>query len=79
VNRRAKRVVLTPDGVRLLTEIQAIAEVMNARFIAGIPRTDITRTEGVLRRMKAQLIAMDAVPGAANGVAARRARQTADR
>ena len=45
--------------------------------IAGIPRTDITRTEGVLRRMKAQLIAMDAVPGAANGVA--RAACTPDR
>ena len=70
---------MTPEGVRLLTDIQAIAEVMNARSSAGISRTDITRTEGVLRRMKAQLIAMDAVPGAANGVAARRARQTADR
>ena len=78
-DRRAKRVVLTPEGVRLLTEIQAIAEVMNARFVAGIARTDITRTEVVLRRMKAQLIAMDAVPGAGNGVTARRARQNADR
>jgi DNA-binding MarR family transcriptional regulator len=65
-DRRAKRVVLTPDGTRLLAEIQQIAAVVNAKFVAGIPRADIVRTEDVLHRMKQQLIAMDAVPGASN-------------
>jgi DNA-binding MarR family transcriptional regulator len=77
-DRRAKRVVLTPDGERLLAEIQKIGEVVNAKIAADIPRSDIARTEDVLRRMKQQLIAMDAVPGAANVVAAQRAGNSRD-
>jgi DNA-binding MarR family transcriptional regulator len=77
-DRRAKRVVLTPNGVRLLAEIQKIGEVVNAKIVADIPRSDIARTEDVLRRMKQQLIAMDAVPGAANVVATQRARNGRD-
>jgi DNA-binding MarR family transcriptional regulator len=75
-DRRAKRVVLTPSGVRLLAEIQKIGEVVNAKIVADIPRSDIARTEDVLHRMKQQLISMDAVPGAANVVAAQRPRRS---
>jgi len=62
-DRRAKRVVMTPRGVKLLTEIQDIAKVVNARIMAGIAKGDITRAEAVLHKMKQQLIKMDAVPG----------------
>jgi DNA-binding MarR family transcriptional regulator len=62
-DRRAKRVVLTPRGSKLLAEIKDVASEVNARIMSGIPRNDVTRAETVLYRMKEQLIAMDAVPG----------------
>jgi len=65
-DRRAKRVVITPRGQKLLTEIQGIAKVVNARIMSGIARADVTCTEGVLHKMKQQLIRMDAVPGGTN-------------
>jgi len=65
-DRRAKRVVITPKGLKLLTEIQEIAKVVNARIMSGIVKADIARAEGVLHKMKQQLIRMDAVPGAAS-------------
>lgn len=64
-DRRAKRVVVTPRGTKLLAEIQVIAARVNAQIMNGIPRTDIARTETVLYKMKQQLISMDAVPGGA--------------
>jgi DNA-binding MarR family transcriptional regulator len=65
-DRRAKRVVMTPKGVKLLGRIQKIAKVVNSEIMTGIPANDILRTERVLHKMKQQLIAMDAVPGASN-------------
>jgi MarR family transcriptional regulator, transcriptional regulator for hemolysin len=65
-DRRAKRVVLTTRGARLLADIQSIATGVNADMLAGISGADLLRTEEVLHRMKQRLIAMDAVPGAAN-------------
>jgi DNA-binding MarR family transcriptional regulator len=65
-DRRAKRVVITPRGQKLLTEIQGIAKVVNARIMSGIPKADVASAEAVLHQMKQQLIRMDAVPGAAN-------------
>jgi len=62
-DRRAKRVLMTPKGVKLLADIQESAGGLNARIMAGIQRTDIARAEAVLIRMKEQLIAMNAVPG----------------
>ena len=62
-DRRAKRVVTTPKGVKLLADIQVIAKVVNARIMNGIVKGDITTTENVLSKMKQQLISMDAVPG----------------
>jgi MarR family transcriptional regulator, transcriptional regulator for hemolysin len=66
-DRRAKRVVITPRGLKLLTEIQEIAKVVNARIMSGIAKGDISRAENVLHKMKQQLIRMDAVPGAGGG------------
>ncbi|MDW8259568.1 MAG: MarR family transcriptional regulator [Gammaproteobacteria bacterium] len=62
-DRRAKRVIVTPKGTRLLTEIEKITTAVNARIMHGIPKTDIAKAETVLTKMKQQLIAMDAVPG----------------
>ena len=65
-DRRAKRVVMTPKGIKLLADIQEIATEVNARIMNGILRNDIARAETVLYKMKQQLIAMDAVPGGGN-------------
>ena len=62
-DRRAKRVLMTPKGVKLLGDIQGSAAELNARIMSGIQRADIARAEAVLIKMKQQLIAMNAVPG----------------
>ncbi len=62
-DRRAKRVVMTPKGTKLLADIQSIAKDVNDRIMNGIPKNDISRAETVLYKMKQQLISMDAVPG----------------
>lgn len=65
-DRRAKRVVMTPKGTKLLAEIQSIAFDVNSKIMNGIQKNDIARAETVLYKMKQQLIAMDAVPGGAS-------------
>lgn len=62
-DRRAKRVVMTPKGTKLLSQIQKVAKVVNAEIMGGISPADVTRAETVLHKMKQRLIAMDAVPG----------------
>lgn len=62
-DRRAKRVVMTPKGTKLLADIQSIAVKVNAQIMNGISKSDTLRAENVLYKMKQQLIAMDAVPG----------------
>lgn len=64
-DRRAKRVVMTPKGTKLLSEIQDIAKVVNGRIMNNIDKDDVSRAEDVLHRMKVTLISMDAVPGGA--------------
>jgi len=66
-DRRAKRVVTTPKGVKLLSEITLIAKGVNAQIMNGIPKGDVSRAEMVLYKMKQQLISMDAVPGGSSG------------
>jgi DNA-binding MarR family transcriptional regulator len=66
-DRRAKRVVMTPKGTKLLADIQSIATKVNDQILNGIGRNDISRAETVLYKMKQQLISMDAVPGGGNG------------
>ena len=65
-DRRAKRVVMTPKGSKLLAEILGIAKVVNGQIMSGISKSDIVRSENLLYKMKQQLIAMDAVPGGAS-------------
>ena len=65
-DRRAKRVVMTPKGTKLLLDIQSIATKVNDQILNGIGRNDISRAETVLYKMKQQLISMDAVPGGGN-------------
>lgn len=65
-DRRAKRVVLTPKGTKLLTQCQKLAEVVNREIMAGIDPADILRAEAVLYQMKRRLISMDAVPSYPN-------------
>ncbi len=67
VDRRAKRVLMTPKGTRLLAEIQKIAIDVNARIMDNIGKTEIAKAENVLHRMKQTLISMDAVPGGSSG------------
>jgi MarR family transcriptional regulator, transcriptional regulator for hemolysin len=62
-DRRAKRVVMTDKGTKLLAQIQKVARIVNAEIMTGIQSSDISRAETLLNRMKDQLIAMDAVPG----------------
>ena len=62
-DRRAKRVVMTTKGIKLLSQIQKIAKVVNAEIMTGISANDVIRSERLLHKMKEQLIAMDAVPG----------------
>jgi MarR family transcriptional regulator, transcriptional regulator for hemolysin len=65
-DRRAKRVVMTPKGIKLLGQIQKIGKVVNGEIMAGISASDVLRAEKLLHKMKQRLIAMDAVPGASN-------------
>jgi DNA-binding MarR family transcriptional regulator len=65
-DRRAKRVVMTLKGSKLLAEIQGIAKIVNGQIMSGIAKSDIVRSENLLHKMKQQLIAMDAVPGGAS-------------
>jgi MarR family transcriptional regulator, transcriptional regulator for hemolysin len=62
-DRRAKRVVMTGKGMRLLAQIERVAKVVNAEIMTGISATDRGHLESTLNRMKDRLIAMDAVPG----------------
>jgi MarR family transcriptional regulator, transcriptional regulator for hemolysin len=63
-DRRAKRVIMTNKGAKLLGQIQKVARVVNAEIMTGISSSEVSRVETILHRMKDQLIAMDAVPGA---------------
>src|SRR5262245_40560870 len=41
-DRRAKRVVMTPRGTKLLAEIQDVATRVNAQIMNGIQRNDVS-------------------------------------
>ncbi len=60
-DRRAKRVVMTARGVKLLSRVRKIARDANRRIMSGIAKHDIARAESVLHRMKRRLISMDAI------------------
>jgi MarR family transcriptional regulator for hemolysin len=72
-DRRAKRIVMTPKGTKLLVAIQRIAIETNTQIMYGIAKADIAKAEAVLFQMKQRLIAMDAVPATAVAAARQRA------
>jgi len=59
VDRRAKRVEVTPQGTALLETIQARAAVLNSDMMKGVTTAEIVATEDILHRMKLRLIEMD--------------------
>ncbi len=70
VDRRAKRVVMTPTGAEVLSGIQMQATGLNQEMLNCVTPEEILFVEDVLRRMKRNLIAMD------GGFKGRAARQT---
>jgi DNA-binding MarR family transcriptional regulator len=63
-DRRAKRVVMTPKGVKLLFDIQEVAKHVNARIMSGNSKRSIGIAETVLHNMKVQLLSMEGVSSA---------------
>jgi DNA-binding MarR family transcriptional regulator len=63
-DRRTNRIHLTARGNRVLAEMQKIGLEMNAKVMKGISLQQQHELAQVLHVMKANLIAMDVVPGA---------------
>jgi len=59
VDRRAKRVLMTPTGEQVLGGIQTRAMALNQEMLNCVTTEEILFVEDVLRRMKRNLIAMD--------------------
>lgn len=63
-DRRTNRIHLTARGNRVLAEMQKIGLEMNAKVMKGISLQQQHELAQMLHVMKANLIAMDVVPGA---------------
>lgn len=59
VDRRAKKVFMTPKGEDLLHELQDITEGLNRQIMKGITREQGKVLDGLLRTMKHNLLQMD--------------------
>ncbi|WP_157219233.1 MarR family winged helix-turn-helix transcriptional regulator [Flavisphingomonas formosensis] len=59
-DRRAKRIVMTPAGEKVLEGIQARAVSLNHTMLDGVTAEEIHLAEDILHRMKRRLIEMDA-------------------
>jgi len=59
VDRRAKRVEMTPQGTALLETIQSRGAVLNSDMMKGVTSAEIVATEDILHRLKLRLIEMD--------------------
>ena len=59
VDRRAKRIHLTPQGKKLVKKMQAAAERENAKILDGIPENAVAGAEDVLYQMKRRLLEME--------------------
>ncbi len=59
VDRRAKRIRMTPAGVALLGDIQERASVINREMLRTITPDEIEIMDDVLHRLKSRLIEMD--------------------
>ena len=59
VDRRAKKVFMTPKGKNLLHEIQLIAVDINKQIMKGISKDQHKVLDGMLKTMKHNLLQMD--------------------
>jgi MarR family transcriptional regulator, transcriptional regulator for hemolysin len=62
-DRRTNRIHLTAKGNSVLGKMQKVGIEMNARVMNGIPLEQQHQLAEMLHKMKANLIAMDVVPG----------------
>jgi MarR family transcriptional regulator, transcriptional regulator for hemolysin len=67
IDRRAKRVRMSFEGKLLFDNMRAVAEQVNDEVMKGIPRHEQQVFVEVLRKMKDNLISMDALPDYAPG------------
>ncbi|MEQ8692838.1 MAG: MarR family transcriptional regulator [Pseudomonadales bacterium] len=59
VDRRAKKVFMTPKGEDLLRTLQEVAEGINKDIMKGITKEQNKMLDGILRTMKHNLLQMD--------------------
>lgn len=59
VDRRAKRIVMTPQGKKLLTKMTARGKTLNDAMSSDLTDEEIALAEDILGRMKQRLITMD--------------------
>lgn len=59
VDRRAKRVVMTPKGEAVLEQMQTQGADLNQQTLEGITDAELRKVEEIMHRMKKRLIDMD--------------------
>jgi MarR family transcriptional regulator, transcriptional regulator for hemolysin len=59
IDRRAKRIKMTPTGAALLDRAKRYAVSINEEMMEGVTEAEIAMAEDILHRMKIQLLAMD--------------------
>jgi MarR family transcriptional regulator for hemolysin len=67
LDRRSKRVSVSPKGRALVQKMNVIAMEMNAQIMRGISMGQQRELEDMLAKMKHNLIEMDAVPSSTGG------------
>jgi len=67
LDRRSKRVTVSPKGKALVQKMSVIAMEMNAQIMRGIPAAKQRELEDMLAQMKPNLIEMNALPSSTNG------------
>jgi len=75
LDRRSKRISVSPKGRTLVQKMNAIAIEMNNQIMRGISLSQQHELEEMLATMKHNLIEMDAVPSSNGGKSAPRARK----
>jgi DNA-binding MarR family transcriptional regulator len=59
IDRRAKRIVMTPFGADLLVRSKKYAAIINEQVMVGVSSAEIAMAEDILDRMKQRLIELD--------------------
>ena len=65
-DRRAKHVLMTPRGNRVLLKVLSVARELDLKIMRGVSDSDVARSEKVLALMKQRFLSMEAVPGNRN-------------